>query len=740
MSSRKPICHACRRRQRGCIWPTKAATVCVRCTKLNLKCIPSEEIYDSDNDDDILPKEFAVKAIKYWSHQIDQLETDMQRLEHTTQNLSKLTSSGGSYDDHTHHRNDDGNDISDDVKKASADNNNLATKATMENYKGLVSRQPPKQFEWKLSIRDGLLKLHSKVDTIEELLQYSHAFLEYLAPFEGVFQKSIINLDSMSYNILIRTFRIIFRLNETKGRSPSSSLSSHLSLRRVQQQTIPQLQSYLHRHYQFIIDHLINTYCERENSRRIFLHIPAFREHYRKLKDPLTCPITLAVCIHTLCTSKRIITHSATELRELADYLYAKCKKILYDMFDDPARKIETIVVINFLQHFMIFVLLRFNEARRWSTVAYSLCKDLESDLHQKTQRQQHNACLPLDMQKILLQRHFFYIENMLQLLSFMLDTKMFGQGLVKLDMKVAYLEVMPGEDTTTSVLIEAHNRLLQLSTSPYMAAITTQMKNIADSTSNPERFIDILVRLDTTIRDWWSELPACLRLCDDLYAEDAEAAIEQNNSVAKAIVFSFVHSILFRIYAFVLDLDIEAASNDDDNSIVGDGGNTCQDEKKLLFNRAKSSATVRSCELVLRTVTRMFTLHEDVLPFMFEFISRAIYTLLSVSFCSKKHLSSDLREKFFECFDVICNAFPPDNIVPPSISPLHLYIKTYQMDDTDIYQKYPLPGYALLADLVNTSCAYLKSDYFQSFQEPLNTYLKAYTCSALYGNFCFME
>ena len=124
----------------------------------------------------------------------------------------------------------------------------------------------------------------------------------------------------------------------------------------------------------------------------------------------------------------------------------------------------------------------------------------------------------------------------------------------------------------------------------------------------------------------------------------------------------------------------------------------------------------------------------------LFEFLSRVMYTMLNISYYLSDYFSSELREKFAECFDAIRNVFPDDNVVPASLSPLNKYVQTLQMTGVEVYQSYSLPGYAVLADMVNACHSYVKLGYRISLQEPLYTYLNAYTSAPLYGNFCFLE
>ncbi|KAI7849002.1 hypothetical protein BDC45DRAFT_521709 [Circinella umbellata] len=760
--SSKTICHACKKRQRGCFWTTQTAKICVRCTKLNLKCIPFEQVTNDHNDDDVLPKEFAVKAIDYWRHQIEQLENDMQQLENDTQCLA--TENRHKEDNNSYH------DNRINVTRQNFSNNESkkivqTRRNVMSSLGQQISPQQKQEYEWKLTVQDGLLRLHNKFESIQELLQYSDAFMAHLSPFRGVFQKSLIHLETMSFNLLLRTFRFVFlSIEDSESNKRSrSSLSSRFHktnnafnnqhLHNPQRQQHHQEQSYinntikhptipcLHMHYQPIIDHLIHIYSNHENSRRLFLHVPTFLKHHHNLQDPLSCPITLAVCVHILCTTRQMITHSAAERRAIANFFYDKCKDILFDMFDDPKRKLETIVVINLLQHFTTFILLRVNESRRWTTVAHQLCKDLESSFEQRIYRQQEEVTwLQPGMERVLLQRHAFYTKNNFQLLDFIMDESKHVQYSAKLDMTVSYMEVMPGEDIRTCEMIEAHNRLLQLCTNPYMAAITTHSQKLDGSSKNAEVSFDILMRLNNAIRDWWNDLPVFLRLCDDPYAENAMDAIEKNTSVPKALIFSFIHSILLKIDACVLDVVNLSSCGMEDYDDDAKESSISYDEKILLYNRAKSNAKIRSCELLLSTVIGIVSSKRDVFSFLFEFLSRVMYTMLTISYYLSDYFSSDLREKFAECFDAIRNVFPSDNIVPASISPLNKYVQTLQMTGVDVYQNYSLPGYAVLADMVNACHSYVKLDYRISLQEPLYTYLNIYTSAPLYGNFCFLE
>ena len=121
---------------------------------------------------------------------------------------------------------------------------------------------------------------------------------------------------------------------------------------------------------------------------------------------------------------------------------------------------------------------------------------------------------------------------------------------------------------------------------------------------------LDILERLDMAIQEWWNGLPTHLRLCDDLYEVDVTDGLEHNKSVAKAIIFSFVRSILFKIYSCVLDIKSRSTASEG-----RDSESISYNQKSSLYHRATLRAAERSVEQLLSIIIRMFTLQQDMLP-----------------------------------------------------------------------------------------------------------------------------
>ena len=134
------------------------------------------------------------------------------------------------------------------------------------------------------------------------------------------------------------------------------------------------------------------------------------------------------------------------------------------------------------------------------------------------------------------------------------------------------------------------------------------------------ESAIEVIVRLNRVIRDWWNELPRHLRLCDDLYATNAMEITKRNTSVVKTIVFSFVHSILLKMWIYLL--------NSSEDTIVTPIKEPVNDGSSIFCRKTQVDSSIRSCELLLSSVIRLFHLHDDIVPCKIFLVYIEIYHL----------------------------------------------------------------------------------------------------------------
>ncbi|KAI8140958.1 hypothetical protein BJV82DRAFT_519023, partial [Fennellomyces sp. T-0311] len=511
----------CKRRRRKCVWDGDS-TVCVRCARISLDCVPALQDFSSDEDDP--PHDLIPTALQHWHCQVELLENELRRVERD-----------------------------------------------LDYYRDIQRQQ--QSMEWKLSIEDGLLKLHTAITSYEELIMFSQASLRYLSPFKGLVKVSPFQFESTAADTIVYTFTRMFSRAVNQHPCKSQALPP-----RPMPVGNPEMRA--------IMDNLVQMHFQYSNPKLPLLHAPTYFKHYHSLADPLSCPVTLAICVSTICNTHSIINCSTTEQRELGDYFYTKCKAILLDMFDDPTRKLETIFTINQLLHFVMLVLLQPSETRRLVTISYLLCKDLESVFASGYES---------PVLSILFQRNFLYTESFINLLDVVIDKN----PLPTPSPPLLFVEPIPDEDETTRLHIDLYNHLLRLSNHPYVTGVASFVVCPVNNVS-----LEAIIQGDTAIREWWDSLPADLRICDDLYGEEAYTGLKQKNSMISAVLFAFAHSNIIRIHTCLI---VPKLSSGEVSQIEN------KDILRILSERAVTKV-LRSCELLLNTLIEMILLPSEAL------------------------------------------------------------------------------------------------------------------------------
>ena len=70
------------------------------------------------------------------------------------------------------------------------------------------------------------------------------------------------------------------------------------------------------------------------------------------------------------------------------------------------------------------------------------------------------------------------------------------------------------------------------------------------------------------------------------------------------------------------------------------------------------------------------------------------------------------VQAAFHKCFSIINSFLPSGHHVPASSSVLEIFVKTRKRSPLSLYERYPLPGYALVADIFDTSLERLRKHF----------------------------
>lgn len=261
-----------------------------------------------------------------------------------------------------------------------------------------------KEKQWDLIAINGIVTVKTPIRSIPELFDYCRWSLHYLPAFAGVLDQDSIYFESVGESLVHKAYQSVPRTFAEKQEKEERAKALQIPV------TLD---------YRFFIDQLIEDHVLRQTPRSPFIHVPTFIEHYRALKDPLNDPVTMALCVTATMRSTHLLNgYTIFQRRQIAEYFYRRCRLLLSDMFDDPSRRMETIVTITILYYYMILVKFRFHEARRLCTISNLLCNDLVNEYK--------DPSVPLH-QRTLFQRHYFFTLMVLQALEFSLE------GMVKI-------------------------------------------------------------------------------------------------------------------------------------------------------------------------------------------------------------------------------------------------------------------------------------------------------------------
>ncbi|KAI8141089.1 hypothetical protein BJV82DRAFT_187955 [Fennellomyces sp. T-0311] len=508
---------------------------------------------------------------------------------------------------------------------------------------------------------------------------FTQASLRYLSPFQNIIRMTPFQFENSTSNVIQKSFFRIFTRTIESRQNP------------CYHQPSPRMISVTSAEIRSIADDLIRLYFEQINPKLPLLHKPTFLRHYQSLEDPLSCPITLAICVNTVSCNRQVLNYNASERRQLGEVYYNKCKEILANIFDDPKKKLETIFTITFLHHFIIFGLVRPAEGRRLATISYLLCKEVEPSIAT-------NNGSPLS---ILFKRHYYHLQHVLCLLDDIID-----QSTSRPYPSISQLEKIVDEDQVTCAYIDTYNHMLRLSQHPCLKGMTVW--TFTRDTNARMFSLERIIESDRTISEWWSSLPSNLRIRDDYYAEDIDKAVSGCKSMAAVMMFAYLHANIIQVHTCLI---MPRPSSDDAQS---------SDEILNQVRNKALSTVLRSCDLVLSAVTNIVTSSElDIPVFTFQFIARVIHAFISVSKCPKSKVPASLQHKFYCCVQSMRAQMPSDNQIPPSISPINTYLSTSHLGDVTVYRRYPFPGIALIEDILATFHEQLQASFTNNDDSP---------------------
>ncbi|KAI7860512.1 hypothetical protein BDC45DRAFT_494593 [Circinella umbellata] len=683
-------CSNCRIRRRKCVWRTDS-NICERCAKIHLECIPIDDPSLSDDDTE---NEYKLARLQYWQNQVSQLETEMQKLGKALRESSQAQKQQQQQQQQQQRHKpttflDNNNNLntSSDLTYSTTCSEYGESSSSMSSYcsgsspetSSTISikyeqqeeeeEQQQQQSEWTLCVVDGHLRLEKAITSLQELYSFSQASLRYLSPFSGLFQNERVYFETKSASLALAPFRLISKFVAGKPRKRLILTYEPLSW-----------------NYRSIINKLVMEYVHRANVNIGLIHVPTYLTHYHSLKDPMICPLTLAICVDASISPRVQSDMPPSERRTIAEFFFLKCKDMIYDMMDDdPAKKLQIVMAISFLVQYLGDGLLQYDESRRLATIGYLICKDIESIY-------MDNSQAPL-VARIMFQRHYLHHQAIIRLCDLVLGDKV-DYRLTAID-----LETAPDEPLATRKYISLYNHMLRFASEPFSSTLMHQINCNVHGIPG-ELSLDLVLQFEPVARQWWGSLPDELRPCEDPYAKDVFDVIEDIQEPTQTLVFVFIHVISTIFHACML----HPRHSDNDSA-------TTKEVLEAIRERALKTS-VRSSEIMILALQRNLELENESLPLPFDFLMQLLHALCEVTSSFEVQFQPRVQAAFHKCFSIINSFLPSGHHVPASSSVLEIFVKTRQRSPLSLYERYPLPGYALVADIFDTSLERLRKHF----------------------------
>ncbi|KAG0167759.1 hypothetical protein DFQ29_000278 [Apophysomyces sp. BC1021] len=656
-------CKECRKQRRKCV-RSPENKVCDRCARLDRLCVPVDEKqpkteFAEDDDDDIFVD--GTKELEYLYDQMAQLQQCMKKMEVATGRgsndmsyLAPLTPVSICYDI------EDEMDGLDDGKQEIETTTAITTRATRAAVTATTAPLPGLPSEWKLTFINGQLRIETGIQSISELLKYSQAAPRSLSPFPG----------------LSSSTPLLFRNTLPAGMISTSIkvLSGYIARKSTVTALIPATLLFEPR---LVIDQLLQAYFNCFNLYMPLIHRPTFMEHYRKTRDPFSCPITMAICANICMCSCRHLQFSLQERRHMAEYFYQLCRDMLYDMFDDPDRRLETLITANLITKFLINTL-RMSEARKTTSMALLICADLQHvyDKH--------------SLEGILCTRHYVMAECTQKAFDVFLERKVDENCFLR----NVFLGYLPDEPEITQRYMRMGTFVMEFCTRPHITELTKQIRRI-ELHDVAEIELEIIIGFEEQTTQWWRSLPSEFRLCDNPFSSDSKAQIESCNDVVKLSLFVYVQMIQIGIHSYLIQPNMPATT---------DHLSAILDMLAIIQDRALN-LTLLNGELLLLAAKKMERM-ESFCHLSNEYLFKVIDALCSMVSSQNPRIATEAKQRLHECSVELNNFFFLEgHRIPPSSSPI---ASAFSLDNSkhilDMYDLYPLPRLALMYDLVLNS------------------------------------
>ncbi|KAI8380885.1 uncharacterized protein BYT42DRAFT_284876 [Radiomyces spectabilis] len=379
------------------------------------------------------------------------------------------------------------------------------------------------KYEWNLSIVDGQLRLETGIKSVHELITFSQTMLRSLNPFTGDLENTAHSFKVVAPNGIMTLVR--------------KYLSGIQVIPPLVRKSPSLLQDALFANPRPLVDQFVRIYFKCFNSAVPLFYEPTYMAYYNSLSDPFSCIVTMAMCNYVGSSSCKHIPFTPDERRRLGEYFFSIWKDLLGETFDDPNRRLETVMSINLITKYLQHVL-RISESQKYAAMAHLICQDLRT--YYADDRK------PI-VERALFQRHYVLAEHIRAMNEF-LDDKEFVLPVIE----NVQFEVLPLESDLVKSFIEIFQHILRLIRHPYVVNLVRQF-GCMHAGQEVEMTFETFFRWEEIIQQWWYTVPKYLRITANPIDLNTRIIIDSSVTEPQLMLIVFFQMFMINISSCLL-------------------------------------------------------------------------------------------------------------------------------------------------------------------------------------------
>ncbi|CAO3685460.1 unnamed protein product [Rhizopus stolonifer] len=505
---------------------------------------------------------------------------------------------------------------------------------------------------WNIRVENGRLILESDIKTLEDFHNYGNSFMRYLSPFGDTFQTTLV-FEKQASSLLHKTASTMSQLANCAYQDNTLYAKSYIV--KCIDPTI-------------FVEKLIDIYFHCFNNLVPMVHESSYRKYIKTLDNVLEDPVTLAICATSSVHTCPHAFFNSQEKRYFGEYFYSKCIDKLVDIFDEPGRELESLIIINTMQTFM-FITLRLNECIKWANIGYIIGLNLT----QKYPDYIHGRDIEDNDTRILyasIHRNFIIAHSMMFLIN------MFSESVYEyFDSNKTPLDVLPDEPFTVKSTIELTNLVIKLETNPVTILIYEQ-SCVSNHNQTLNLTFEDIIRYEGMVMEWWKALPDYLKISEEPF-ECTKEIIGKCTDFRKLLMSLYIHGLSINIQSVFF--------HPKETSDV------------LHILREKATHMVIYSAVMTLAIVKRFTELDDYCFSPAKLLLRSIDALISLTQLGNNEINHKTKTKIEEFVHEFKKSFSPDHqgFSTSSSAPIILY---------ENYKHFPLPFEAVFLDVVLSS------------------------------------